>query len=223
VSAPHSLADWQRPEYAKAWHDDDVLRDLLAFPRRMSAALVGYDTTPSVVVDIGSGPGAFLEVFLDAFPAARGVWTDGSAAMRELATGPLTRFGDRIDYHITEMTDLSGIGQPHTADVVLTSRASHHLDPDGLATFYAAVAGRLRTGGWIVNLDHIGPTDDWNRRYRAVRGQFTGRRRNGEGHQHRFPPPSVDQHLRALTGAGFEDVDIAWKAFGTVLLMGRTR
>lgn len=222
MTTHQGLADWRRPDYARSWHDHDVLQDMLAFPRRVAAALIGHDATPKTVIDVASGPGAFLEVFLDAFPDSHGVWTDGSPAMRELAVEPLARFGDRVEYHIAEMTDLSGIGAPHRADVLLTSRASHHLDAEGLTRFYAEVADRLRPGGWLVNLDHIAPDAGWDRRYRAVRAQFTGTRPGRTSHEHPFPPPSLDTQLRTLSAAGFEDVDIAWKAFGTVLIMGRS-
>jgi SAM-dependent methyltransferase len=222
VSQPHTLEDWQRPEYAQSWHAQDSLRDLLAFPRRMSAALIGHDTTPARVIDVGSGPGAFLEVYLEAFPQAQGVWTDASEAMRDIAPEALSRFGDRVEYHIAEMTELSGV--PGAADVLLTSRASHHLDAAGLARFYNEAAGRLRPGGWIVNLDHFRPEAGWDKRYRAVRPQFTGARpQQREGHVHTAPSPSLAEHYTSLAETGYVDVDIAWKSFGTVLLMGRTR
>jgi SAM-dependent methyltransferase len=243
----HTLADWREPAYANAWNDRDALRDLLDLPRRMAAALIGYDASPRTVLDIGSGPGAFLEIFLDAFPDARGTWTDASEAMRDIAVQSLARFGDRVTYVIADMTDLSAVAAPQAlqapetqdqqdvpataattaaaagaADVVLSSRASHHLDPAGLAVFYAQAAERLNPQGWMVNLDHIGPANAWNTRYRAARPQFTGpRRAAGEGHKHTSPLPSLDDHLAAMTGAGFGDVDLAWKAFGTVMLLGR--
>src|SRR5689334_16354616 len=69
----HTLADWRRPQYANAWADQDVLRDLLDLPRKMSAALIGHDGSPRAILDIGSGPGAFLEIYLDAYPQARGI------------------------------------------------------------------------------------------------------------------------------------------------------
>ena len=38
-----------------------------------------------------------------------------------------------------------------------TSRAARHLDREGLLSFYADVVRRLKQGGWLINLDHIGP------------------------------------------------------------------
>lgn len=221
MSAPHTLDDWREPGYANAWNQQDALRDMLALPRRMAAALIGNELTPELIIDVGSGPGAFLEVFLDAFGEARGLWTDASEAMRDIATGTLARFGDRVSYQLAEMTDLSGAGAPGAADVVLSSRASHHLDQAGLHTFYAQLASRLRPGGWVANIDHVGPAASWDLRYRAVRPLFTGKKPAREGHSHSYPLPSLDQHAGALAAAGFSDVDVAWKAFGTVLVMGR--
>src|SRR6202000_2112829 len=77
--------------------------------------------------------------------------------MLELAQEKLAPFGDRVEYRIADMTDLDGAGLPGQVDVLVTSRASHHLDAAGLTSFYQAAARRLAPGGWLVNLDHIGP------------------------------------------------------------------
>jgi SAM-dependent methyltransferase len=222
VVAAHTLANWKDSTFAGSWADGDVLADMLDFPRRMAAAVIARETpAPNVVIDVGSGPGAFLAVFLDEFPQARGIWTDASEPMEVIARQRLARFGDRVEYRLVEMTDLTAADLPGDADVVLSSRASHHLDQIGLANFYAQAADRLRTGGWIVNLDHIGPERLWDARYRAVRPRFTGPRRDTrESHAHTQPLPSLRQHLDAVAAAGFADADVAWKAFATVLLMG---
>jgi hypothetical protein len=85
---------WSDPEFAAAWLSADPVgaRDLLALPRGIAAALVAYELPhPRLVVDVASGAGAFLSVLLDAFPEARGVWTDASPAMLEKARVALDR------------------------------------------------------------------------------------------------------------------------------------
>jgi trans-aconitate methyltransferase len=55
------------------------------------------------VVDVASGAGAFLSVLLDAFPEARGVWTDASPAMLDRARVAL----DHLDgYRAAGLTDV---------------------------------------------------------------------------------------------------------------------
>lgn len=213
---------WRDRGFATAWAAGDTFGDLLALPRAIAAALVEHDRPGTrLVLDIGSGPGAFLAAFLDRFPAAAGVWSDASEAMLEVAHERLARFGDRVSYRLGDMTDLAGAGLPAGADVVLTSRAAHHLDAPGLAAFYSEAARLLSPGGWLVNLDHTGPSDVWDARFRAVRPAFAPPRPDEPKHHHNYPLTSIADHLRGLAAAGIEDVEIAWKAFYTCLFTGR--
>jgi SAM-dependent methyltransferase len=219
-----AAAIWRETGFARDWAAGDSFRDQLAFPRQMAAVIIAGDNpAPATIVDIGAGPGDFLAVMLEQFPGARGVWTDASEPMLGLARERLAPFGGRVEFHLVDMTALDGSPVPAGADVITTSRAAHHLDAPGLASFYAAAAGRLAPGGWLVNLDHIGPAgpgDTWDRRLRTARRQF-GAPSNGSKHHHNYPLTSVEDHLRALATAGFTDVEVAWRAFFTCLFMAR--
>ena len=216
-----AAATWREPDFAKSWAETDALRDILGFPRRMAAAIVADDNAkPECVVDIASGPGEVLAAFLDEFPGARGIWTDASETMLDLARERLARFGDRVEYHILDMTDLAGGALPGGADVITTSRAAHHLDRAGLFSFYAQAASLLAPGGWLINLDHIGPGEVWDKRLRGVRNRFRTSPQ-GPGHHHNYPLTSVSDHLEAYAAAGIEDVEVVWRAFITCLFMGR--
>jgi SAM-dependent methyltransferase len=216
---------WSDRDFARAWAEGDQLRGLLDLPRRISAAVVAGEL-PAVecVADIGSGPGDYLAVFLEAFPDARGIWTDASEAMYDQARVRLAEFGDRVSYRIADMTDL-GDALPAGVDVIVTSRASHHLNRGGLLDFYAAAAGHLAAGGWLVNLDHTGSRDAWEARLRAARTRL--QEAAGEqvtprpGHHHDGPLPTVADHLDGYAAAGLADVAIPWRAFVTCLFMGR--
>jgi SAM-dependent methyltransferase len=213
---------WKNDDFARSWAAGDTLVDLLAFPRKLAAALVAHDRPDtSMVVDIASGPGAFLQVLLEQFPAARGVWSDASESMHEQAREALAGFTDRITFTVGDMTDLTGAGIPHGVDVIATSRAAHHLDREGLADFYQQAAQRLAPGGWLINLDHIGPADIWDKRYRAVRPAFNKPGRAEQKHHHNYPLTSINDHMSCLIRAGLTDVDIAWRAMYTCLFMAR--
>jgi SAM-dependent methyltransferase len=212
---------WSDRDFARAWAEGDALRAMLDLPRRISAAVVAGDRPePSCVVDIGSGPGDYLAVFLEAFPSARGIWTDASPAMLEQARERLAGFGDRVTYRIADMTDL-GDAVPDAVDVITTSRASHHLDRAGLLDFYAAAAGHLAPGGWLVNLDHTGSRDAWEGRLRAARTLLRTGPSERAAHHHDKPLPTIADHVDGYAAAGITDVDIAWRAFVTCLFMGR--
>lgn len=215
-----AAAAWTDPDFARSWAEGDGLRDMLNFPRRMAAAVVAEDNAaPSCIVDIGSGPGDFLAAFLEEFPGARGVWTDASEPMLELATARLAQFGDRVSYRIVDMTDL-GDAVPDGADVITTSRASHHLDRAGLLSFYAAAASHLKAGGWLVNLDHTRLEGTWDARLRRVRKRFRAAPEQ-RTHHHDKPLPTIADHLDGYAAAGIEDVGLPWRAFVTCLFMGR--
>lgn len=220
TSGQEAARTWSDPEFAKSWIAGDNQGDLLDMPRRMSAALVAHDRPGTrLVVDVASGPGAFLEVYLDEFPDARGVWSDASPAMMDEAKQRLARFGDRVEFVIADMTDTGWL--PADADVITTSRASHHLDRDSLRGFYRETAAHLAPGGWVVNLDHIGPDEPWNGRLRAIRSRFVPPKSTKSSHHHDGPLPNLDDHLSGFAAAGVPDVEVAWRAFVTVLLTGR--
>lgn len=228
-----AAAAWRDEAYAQSWAKSDSFRDLLDYPRRLAAAVIADDNPePSCIVDVGAGPGAVLEVFLGQFPAARGIWTDTSRAMLDLGRERLAPFGDRVEYRIADMTDLGSARLPPGVDIITTSRASHHLDRGGLIGFYCDVAALLKPGGWLVNLDHIGPASQagppgeagfdevWDKRLRAVRKRL-GVGPDGQKHHHNYPLTSLRDHLDAFGAAGITDVEVPWRAFYTCLFMGR--
>jgi SAM-dependent methyltransferase len=216
------LESWKSPSYAVEWASDDVLAELLELPRRISAALVA-DAEIGVdhVVDLGSGHGPYLELFLDTFPNARGTWVDANAAMRDLAGERLARFGDRVRYVLADVERIEDAGLEQ-ADVITSSRVLHHFPPESLQRVYRDAFATLAPGGFLFNLDHVGAPGEWDKRYRRIRGQFTGpRKRELRPHRHDYPLSSADDHLEWLAAAGFEIPDIAWRTFYTVLLAAR--
>ena len=107
------------------------------------------------------------------------------------------------------------------ADVIATSRASHHLGREELHLFYREAAGLLAEGGWLVNLDHIGHDEVWNRRLRSARKKFVPPRPARTAHHHSRPLPTAEDHLDGYRAAGLAEVEIAWKAFHSCLFIGR--
>lgn len=213
-------AFWTERSTALEWAEKDAQRDLLELPRRIAAEIVAIDRpATATVADVGSGPGDFLALFLQRFPEARGIWSDISPAMEELAHRQLDPLGPRTEYRIADMTEFAGL--PDGLDVIMTSRAVHHLDRDGLRTFYRDAAEHLAPGGWLVNLDHFGPDDAWNTRLREARKRLVPRTTEQRPHHHNYPLTSVADHSEALAAAGFSDVETPWRGFVTALFMAR--
>jgi len=221
--AVESRGSWQSTEYAAQWASEDVLAPVLELPRRLSAALVrdaGVDVAH--VLDLGAGPGAYLEEMLESFPAARGTWMDASEAMLEMAGQQLARFGDRVSYVVMDVEALDPAAfEP--ADLVVSSRVLHHFTPDSLGRIYQAVAEILKPGGLVCNLDHVGsPGDYWHDAYRRVRAELIGRRKEAlKPHRQDGPLPPASVHLDAMTAAGLGHADVPWRLLMTALMVAR--
>lgn len=215
-------AIWRDAEFAGRWAATDGMADLLELPRHVTAALVAHDRPETrLVIDVGSGPGAYLEAFLEELPSAAGIWLDASEAMLEQARKRLARFGGRVEFRLGDMGNLEAAELPTGADVLISSRALHHLDRGALDRFYRQASVQLAPGGWVANLDHTGPADVWDKRFRAIRKRFLGPDNDQGKHPHDYPFTSVQDHLDGLAAAGFDDVEIAWKAFYTCLFVAR--
>ncbi|MGZ4388228.1 MAG: class I SAM-dependent methyltransferase [Gaiellaceae bacterium] len=217
-----ALESWHSAEYAAAWAGEDVIANMLELPRRLSTAIVA-DAGIEVghVIDVGSGPGVYLDHFLRAVPGATGTWTDSSEAMLDLAKERLRGFGDRVAYELVDAERLDEASLPQ-ADVVVSSRVLHHFSPESLARVYRAVHGKLAPGGFFFNLDHVGAPGDWEKAYRHVRDQITGpRKKRLAPHRHDYPLAPTDAHLGWAREAGFADPDAPWRTLYTALILAR--
>jgi SAM-dependent methyltransferase len=213
-------AFWTDPSTALGWVEHDAQRDLLSVPRMIAAEIVAIDRPDATLVaDIGSGPGDFLAVFLTRFPHARGIWSDISEAMAGLARQQLDAFTGRVHHRIADMTDFDGL--PDDLDVIMTSRAVHHLDAAALHRFYRDAATHLAPGGWLINLDHFGPSDAWNTRLRQARTRLVPRTTEQKPHHHHYPLTSIEDHHHALATAGLTDLETPWRSYITALFMAR--
>jgi tRNA (cmo5U34)-methyltransferase len=216
------IGSWQSADYVRRWAGDDVVGRLLETPRRISISLAA-DAALDVrhVVDLGSGEGPYLADFLRAFEDARGTWLDSSEPMLDRAREALAGFGDRVTFVVAPAEQLGAAGVA-PADVVISSRALHHLTPDELARAYREVHELLAPGGWFFNLDHVGAAGDWEQRYRRIRDQFTGKRQQRlQPHREDEPLHPVTDHLRWLEQAGFAAADVPWRMLYTALLAAR--
>ncbi len=212
--------DWHDPERVDRWVARDAQRPGLRTARELAVAVVGLGTGPAMVVELAGGAGTFLAEFLDAFPGARGLWSDSSGEMERHARTTLSRFGDRVGYVLADMRD-PGLA-PASADVVVCARATHGLDAAELGGFYREVAGILRPGGWLVNLDHVAVADPWGARYDAVTSRFYDQSENsGPVRTKDRGSHTLADHLDGLAAAGFAHGDTPWRLLATVLVLAQ--
>jgi SAM-dependent methyltransferase len=199
--------------------------DKLALPRQIAAAVVAQDNpSPKLVVDVGSHQGEFLEAFLEKFPAALAQWTEPVDESFANAKARFARFGDRVTYRIgCPSRDISDGCVPKNADVIITSWVSAHQDRDGIARFYRNAAAQLPSGGWLVNMDHIGfGGNAWEHRFQLARLGFHAVIEGPSPHGS-HAVDTLEEHLAAFKAAGIDDVQVVWQSFNTVLFMGRKR
>ncbi len=213
------LESWHSRDYVAQWTGEDVIADLLELPRRISAAIVAdANVRVSHVLDLGSGHGPYLELFLRSFPEAKGTWVDSSVAMEELARERLAEFGQRVTFVLGDLEGLDEL-ELAPADVIVSSRVLHHFSPGSLARVYRAAHELVLPGGFFFNLDHVGAPGDWEQRYRRIRPQFTGARKQQlKPHRHDYPLAPVEDHVAWAVAAGFEAVDVPWRTLYTALI-----
>lgn len=215
---------WNENE-AKGWLKSDDSSIMLELPRRIAAAVIAHEGTVDRIMDIASGPGTFMKVFLDAFPNSVGIWNDASQVMKDQAQVLLAPYADRIQWYPGDMNDIGNFDGKGELDAVLTSRASHHLSVEELESFYRQVSSLLKPGGWVVNLDHIYLNEPWDTRFRTTRKELfrksSASADEGSGHKHERKAPELKDHYSALEKAGISEICVGWQAFYTVLLLGR--
>src|SRR5579875_2750381 len=157
--APAADAGWADESTALGWARSDAVRGLLDLPWRLAVEVAAADLREiTQVVDVGSGPGDFLAVALARCPRARGIWIDVSPAMERLARTRLGAQADRVRFTVTDLAEMHRAVPARSADLIVSSRVTHHLDAAALAGFYRWAASALRPGGWLANWTMCGST-----------------------------------------------------------------
>jgi hypothetical protein len=194
-------------------------------PRKIAAAIVAADiAAPKLVVQVGAHHGEFLEVFLDRFATARGLWTEPANSENNLTKAKirLARFADRVDFKFgCGERDISDGCVPKGADVIITDWVSILQNLDGMYKIYRIAAEQLAPGGWFVNIDKVGfGGGAWERRLQTASTGFRPEHEAPPIHHADYRTPTVDEQLGAMRAAGF-DAQVVWRSFDTVLMMGR--
>ena len=222
--------EWNVFEAAKEYVDrTDTEAEQRADAFHTLVGLVPHEAKDAIrVLDIGSGQGTAAAYLLDGFPNSRAVGLDVSEPMRQIATERMARYGDRFRYHLGDFVDGTLPNDMGGAfDVVVSSRAIHHLPTAKKQLLYTAIFQNLKPGGSFFNLDNVPPQEQYLRaRYRDA-----GTVLRGEKVDYSAPPSnrpstpghywdSLAEHLRMLTEAGFSPVDCFWRRLAITLIGG---
>jgi tRNA (cmo5U34)-methyltransferase len=200
---------WHSPAYVDAWISSDVTRDDERRPllRRVATLIAQKVGQPLQVLDVGGGYGAMTAEVLDQHPSARVVLHDYSEAMITKARDRLARFGQRVSYVISDLTDPSwhdNLGGPF--DAVVSVLAIHNLNEvEIVKRVYREIFALLRPGGYLFNLDFLFPESP----------ELADLYRRDPTRDPRWDvyvyPAGLESHLRWLREAGFRESDCVWK------------
>jgi tRNA (cmo5U34)-methyltransferase len=198
---------------------EDLIRRL--FERRQR--------TVGRLLDVGSGDGAMSELLLSVYPGAEAVLVDFSSPMLDRVGKRLERFPNRWRIVRGDLSDAAWVdGLPAGGyDAAISALAIHHLPAELKRQLFAELYGLLEPGGMFVNMDFVlvnGP----------LRGLFDERmltnlvqaeRQRGstrsaeeierelatDGDEDEDRPDSVEDQLRWLAEAGFEQAEVHFK------------
>jgi cyclopropane fatty-acyl-phospholipid synthase-like methyltransferase len=198
-------------ESVNLWRNADHARNYLekrsSIPRRADAYEVLLEIMPVEVhrvLDLGTGDGNVLQMVLDARPGATGVGLDFQDEMLDRAR---ERFADRPDVEIRrhDMEDPlpEDLGR---FDVVVSSFAIHHLEPERQMALYGEVFEQLVPGGLFANVEHVASTTP--KRHEEFLHAL------GSSPQQDDPSNklvAVDAHLSGLNACGYADAECLWK------------
>ena len=217
--------DWRTPERVHEYVERvDREIDQRAEGLAVLVALIPFERDQALrVLDVGTGPGLVASRLLDAFPAARAVGLDVSEPMRDVARERMAGYGERFSFVLADFVEGDLPPEAHGPfDVVVSSRAIHHVPAKAKRRLYRAIYAALGPGGCFFNLDSVAPADD------GLRPVFGAASARLAGH----PPElsagrlpghyydTVEDHLQFLRDAGFGLVGCFWQRLGLALVGG---
>lgn len=218
-------ATWQRPGSA-AWFLDhrqarlpliDVQEDII---RRLFERQ-GHPIER--FLDLGAGDGALSRLMLASFPDAEAVLVDFSEPMLERVSVELADYSGRwravsADLNVSAWREALPTGR---YQAIVSGLSIHHLPPERKRTLFAELLALLEPGGMFVNMDYVaidGPLRglfDEEMLAGALRAE---RDSGGTRSPHEVDleddddrPDTLEDQLRWLRDAGFEQVEVHFK------------
>ena len=218
-------AHWQHEELVASYADRRrILIPLLDVQEDVVARVFSRHSHPvKRFLDLGCGAGAMSELMLRTQAGADGVLVDFSQPM-------LTRAGESLAGYAGRWQAVTGdLNDPAWRDAlpggrydaVVSGLAIHHLPPERKPALFAEIFELLEPGGMFVNMDYVaidGPLRglfDEELLANAVRAE---RENGGTRHEHEVDleddddrPDTVEDQLRWLRDAGFQQVEVHFK------------
>lgn len=169
-------------------------------------------------VDVGAGTGNMAIKALSRFPRAKFTLLDISSEMLALAK---RKMGSDSSY-VHGSSDRMKIPDM-SADVVTCIQSNHYYDEEGHAKVLSECFRILRPGGMLIVSENV--ASRFEAGYKVARARLKdflidGGRTEDEAEQFldrygvEYHPHTVDEHLRLLESAGFEDAEVFFYSYG---------
>jgi ubiquinone/menaquinone biosynthesis C-methylase UbiE len=229
VSASSPGAQWQQPELARAFLDvRKTLVPLLDIQEELLRRLFErHAHGVTRFLDVGCGDGAMSELVLSLFADAEAVLVDFSEPMLERAAGRLEDTSTRWRIIDADLSHPAWVEQlpPGGYGAAVSGLAIHHLPSERKRSLFVELYRLLEPGAMFVNMDYVsveGPLRGlWDEQTLAnavcIERERGGSRSKAELERDLFDdsdedrPDSVDDQLRWLREAGFEQAEVHFK------------
>ena len=231
-------SNWANPEFSRGYIDNaDVF---IVERRRMLTILQSFyvhfvkDGSRKTMLDLGCGDGIVTATIAEAGGPVNATLVDGSEDMVSKARERLTCLPNAKYVHASfqEVLRTNKLEGPY--DFIVSSLAIHHLTLDEKTALFKKAHSLLNPGGHFVNIDVVlAPTGTMEQWYLALWKEWIDERKltlGIEGDQfdgilrqykdaEENKPDTLDAQLKALTAAGFKDVDCYYK-YGIFTIFG---
>lgn len=220
--------------------DMDIMHPLRSKMIEIGVEVLPFDAAEKLrVLDLGVGTGVFSKQLMTAYPKASIVAVDGAASMLDLTATRLTNLSERIQWVHADFRALPNqITGPEKYDVVISSYALHHLNPEEKQAVLNSVVYSMRIGGWLLNADLVAASSpEIERRIQMIR--VAGVTARAPESDERFgneqatrqlldelealendQPLSLDEDLRILRESGVTNAEVFWREYREVVLGG---
>ncbi|MCK9152562.1 class I SAM-dependent methyltransferase [Methanobacterium alcaliphilum] len=179
------------------------------------------------ILDLGAGTGLLTKYLLGKYPDAQFQLIDLSEEMLNIAR-------DRFkDFENFEYISADYVKQPFndSFDIVVSSLSIHHLKHTEKQLLNQKIFKHLNSGGIFINADQItGPCPFSEETYQ--KNWFNKIDESELDDEYKEPaiermkfdnPATLDENLKWLKEAGFEDIDVYYKYYNFVVLFGRKK
>ncbi len=214
------------------YYDDWIRKAVPGYSDLFTVAkeLIPFAPTETIdVLDLGAGTGLFAQHMLERCPKGRFVLYDIAEKMLDVARERFRNVPEQFRY-VT--ADYRTLGDEESFDLVISSLSIHHLDDREKQALCRQVYKVLRKPGVFINIDLIkGPTpyleefycSDWYDKMSRA-GALDEEIRAGIERRLAYDRDALlDDQLRWLREAGFNDADCVYRNYKMGLFLGMKR